>query len=271
MRPILGGVTSKPTEWNRETMNHIPHIMRCFDRRIFVWFIVLIFFKSGPLNAGEPAGPAALAEDGHLLENGWHFVTERQRIRVYNRPWPGSPIPEALARAVFHVPPERLYAVITDYDHFAEFIPYVTSSRILRHEGETGYVHQHLRFPGPVADRYYTISSSAASSRPRNNFFRVEWHLVPKSSVVVPAEEGIVPPAFSGFWELTSSANGTATEAVYSIHLDPGGALPSWLVTPMMNRYLSQVVEAVRTKVTPPATGDKREPGDRDSRDMNRR
>ncbi len=252
-------------------MNPIPRIMCRFDRRIFVWFIVLIFFTSGSLNAGEPAGPATLSEDGHLLENGWHFVTERQGIRVYNRPWPGSPIPEALARTVFRVPPERLYAVITDYDHFAEFIPYVTSSRILRQEGETGYVHQHLRFPGPVADRYYTITSSAASSRPRDNFFRVEWHLVPESSVIAPAEEGVVPPAFSGFWELSPSANGTATEAMYSIHFDPGGALPSWLVALMMNRYLTQVVEAVRTKATQPASGDRREPSNRDRRDVNRR
>jgi hypothetical protein len=174
---------------------------------------------------------------------------------------------------VFRVPPERLYTVITDYDRFIEFIPYVTNSRILRQEGEMGYVHQHLRFPGPVADRYYTITSSAAASRPRDNFFRVEWHLVPESSVIVPAEEdeeGVVPSAFSGFWELTPSTNGTTTEAVYSIHLDPGGVLPSWLVTPMMNRYLVQVVEAVRTETTQPATGEKHEPGDRDRRDVNR-
>jgi hypothetical protein len=58
---------------------------------------------------------------------------------------------------------------------------------------------------------------------------------------------------------------------VYSIHLDPGGALPSWLVTPMMNRYLAQVVEAVRTRATQPATGDQREPGNRNNRDVNRR
>jgi hypothetical protein len=89
--------------------------------------------------------------------------------------------------------------------------------------------------------------------------------------VIVPAEEGVIPPAFSGFWELTPSANGTATEAVYSIHLDPGGALPSWLVTPMMNRYLAEVVEAVRIKAKQLATGDKREPGNRNRREVNRR
>jgi len=114
-------------------------------------------------------------------------------------------------------------------------------------------------------------TSIAASSRPRDNFFRAEWHLAPKSSVIVPAEDGVVPLAFSGFWELTPSANGTATEAVHCIHLDPGGALPSWLVTPIMNRYLAQVVEAVRIKATPPVSGDKREPGNLDRRDVNRR
>ena len=182
---------------------------------------------------------------------------ERQEIRVYNRPWLGSPVPEALAYTVIHVSPRRLYAVITDYDHFAGFIPYVTSSRILRQEGEIRFVHQHLHFPGPLADRYYTIASHAVSEQ-RENTFRVEWRLVPESGGTASGEEGVVPSAFSGFWELMPAGNGTTTEAVYSIHFDPGGALPAWLVTLAMNRYLPKVVDAVRARVLRPADDDTR-------------
>jgi len=238
----------------------IARIISFFDRRIFSWFMVCIFFTSVSSSRGESSGKSALFEDGRLLKDGWHFVMERQEIRVYNRPWPGSPVPEALAHTVIRVPPKRLYAVITDYDHFAGFIPYVASSRILRQEGEIWQVHQHLHFPGPLADRYYTIASRALSQPPENTI-RVEWRLVPESGGPAPAEEGVIPSAFSGYWELTPNASGTTTEAVYSVHFDAGGALPSWLVTLAMNHYLPKVVEAVRAKALQPAAGDARESG----------
>jgi len=228
-----------------------------FDWRISAWFIAWIFLVSGSLFAGESATRAVAAADPRLLRNGWHLVTDLQGIQVYNRPWPHSAIPEALARAVIRVPPKRLGTVITDYDHFAEFIPYVTSSRILRQEGATCYVHQHLHFPGPLADRHYTIASNALS-RPWENTFRVEWHLVPENGEAPSREKGITPSAFDGFWDLTPDESGLTTEAVYSIHFDPGGALPSWLVTMAMNRYLPRVVEAVRIRALPSAAGDTR-------------
>ena len=226
-----------------------------FDRRIFAWIVAWVFFASGSSNAGETVSQATLPKDGRLLGNGWHFVMERQGIRVYNRPWPGSPVPEALAYTVVQVSPGRLYDVVTDYDHFTGFIPYVTSSRILRQEGKIRLVHQHLHFPGPLADRYYTMASRAVSE-PRENTFRVEWRLVPESGGTAAGEEGIVPSAFSGFWDLTPTGDGTTTEAVYSIHFDPGGVFPAWLVTRAMNRYLPKVVDAVRARALQPADGD---------------
>jgi len=227
------------------------------DWRISSWFIAWIFLGSGSLFAGESAAPAVAAADQRLLRNGWHLVTDQQGIQVYNRPWPHSAIPEALARTVIRVPPERLYAVITDYDHFTEFVPYVTSSRILRQEGATFYVHQHLHFPGPLADRHYTIASNAMG-RPGKNTFRVAWYLVPENGKTPTREKGIMPSAFDGFWELRPDERGMTTEAVYSIHFDPGGALPSWLVATAMNRYLPKVVEAVRARALPSAAGNAR-------------
>lgn len=235
----------------------MARIIFFFDRLIFVWFVAWVFFAAGPSNAGEPVSPTAMPADGRLLRDGWHFVTEQQGIRIYNRPRPGSPMPEALAYTVIHVSPGRLYTVVTDYDHFAGFIPYVTRSSILRQEGEMRLVHQHLHFPGPLADRYYTMASRAVSGQPENSF-RVEWQLVPESVGSTANETGIVPSAFSGFWELMPGASGTTTEAVYSIHFDPGGIMPIRLATLAMNRYLPRVVDAVRARALRPVDSDTR-------------
>ncbi|GAB4514732.1 MAG: hypothetical protein Tsb0026_20200 [Sulfuricaulis sp.] len=213
-----------------------------------MWFLVFL----GPgLATAETLTLTGDYEDP-ILKAGWQAVSERDGLRLYNRAVPGAAVPAALARVRIEVPPARLFAVITDYDRFAEFVPYVTDSRVLRHEAGLRHVSQHLRFPGPVSDRHYVIESRDNVTSAPQERWRVEWRLVPESSSPTSGETGITPNAFTGYWELTPVAGGTATDAIYSLHFDPGGALPSWLVTLAMNRYLPKVIDAVRARATGP-------------------
>lgn len=197
----------------------------------------------------ETPTPAGAYEDP-ILKAGWQAVAERDGLRLYNRAVPGAAVPAALVRVRIEAPPARLFEVITDYDHFAEFVPYVTRSRVVHREAGLRRVSQHLRFPGPVADRHYVIESRDIITPSPQDRWRVEWRLVPKSDSPAPGESGITPNAFTGYWELTPVASGTAADAIYSLHFDPGGALPSWLVTLAMNRYLPRVIDAVRARAT---------------------
>jgi ribosome-associated toxin RatA of RatAB toxin-antitoxin module len=185
-----------------------------------------------------------------ILKAGWQAVLARDGLRLYNRAVPGAAVPAALARVRIEVPPARLFAVITDYDRFAGFVPYVTSSRVVHREAGLRRVSQHLRFPGPVADRHYVIESRDSVTSSPQERWRVEWRLVPESDSPASGGTGITPNAFTGYWELTPVAGGKATDAIYSLHFDPGGALPSWLVTFAMNRYLPKVIDAVRARAT---------------------
>jgi ribosome-associated toxin RatA of RatAB toxin-antitoxin module len=218
-----------------------------FDICVALLFLALL----RPGIAAETPTPTGDYKDP-LLKAGWQAVSERGGLRLYNRAVPGAAVPAALARVRIEVPPARLFAVITDYDRFAEFVPYVTSSRVVRHEAGLRRVSQHLRFPGPVADRHYVIESrDSVASSPRERW-RVEWRLVPESDSPASGETGITPNAFTGYWELTPLDGGTVTDAIYSLHFDPGGALPSWLVTFAMNRYLPKVIDAVHTRAIGP-------------------
>jgi hypothetical protein len=161
---------------------------------------------------------------------------------------PGAAVPAALARVRIEVPPARLFAVITDYDRFAEFVPYVVHSRVVYRENGLRRVSQHLRFPGPVTDRHYVIESRDSYTPLPQEHWRVEWRLVPEPNRPAPGEAGITPAAFTGYWELAPVSSGAATDAIYSLHFDPGGALPAWLVTFAMNRYLPKVIDAVRAR-----------------------
>lgn len=197
--------------------------------------------------ATETPSPAEAYEDT-LLKTGWQAVSKRDGLRLYNRAMPGAGVPAALARVRIEVPPARLFTIITDYDRFAEFIPYVIHSQVVQREGELRRVSQHLRFPGPVADRHYVIESRNAITLFPQECWRVEWRLVPEKDLAVSSAAGVTPAAFTGYWELTPAAGGTATDAIYTLHFDPGGTLPAWLVTLAMNRYLPKVIDAVRAR-----------------------
>lgn len=199
----------------------------------------------------EPTGLAGL-DESLVLKAGWQPVSERDGLRLYNRAVPGAAVPGALARVHIEVPPARLFAVITDYDRFAEFVPYVIRSRVVHREDGLRRVSQHLRFPRPVADRHYVIESRDSVTPFPQERWRVEWHLVPDTYRPAADEAGITPAMFTGYWELAPASGGTATDAIYSLHFDPGGALPAWLVTLAMNRYLPKVIDAVRTRATGP-------------------
>lgn len=190
------------------------------------------------------AGPAST--DLHAANvQGWQAAGATPEGRLYHRPMQGSAIPQVLIEARFAASAAAVYGVVTDYAHFADFIPDVAESRILRTAGDAQWVFHRLHFTGPVADRVYVMRSVGRTTGP--GAYRVEWALAPEA---VPAgEQGIAPRQFSGFWELRTADDGKTTEARYAVHSDPGGRIPAWLVTRMTDRYVREVVSAVRGRL----------------------
>jgi hypothetical protein len=195
------------------------------------------------LALARPAGADAGVRD----VQGWQEVRATPEGRIFHKPMQGSAIPQVLITARFAAPAAAVYGVVTDYAHLAEFIPGVAESRIIRAAGDAQWVFHRLHFGGPVADRVYVMRSVATAEGVDRDDYRVEWALAPEP---VPAgEQGSTPRQFSGFWELNSADGGNATEARYAVHSDPGGWIPPWLVTRMTDRYVRDVVRAVRMRL----------------------
>ena len=194
------------------------------------------------------AGPVA-GQGGAIDTDGWRLIETTVAGKIYHRAVEGSSIPRAMIVATFDAPPERVHVVVVDYEHFAEFIPNVFTSRVVAHEGNAQWVYHHLRFPGPVADRVYLIRSTSREHRSRQPYYRVEWALDDRPFPDIDLSVGVQPDAFSGSWELRSIGNPNTTEGRYAVHSEPGGLIPAWLVTRMTDRYIQQVVEAVRQRL----------------------
>jgi hypothetical protein len=161
---------------------------------------------------------------------------------------PGSRIRAVLARAVIDAAPQRAFAVIGDYAHYAEFMPYVHDSRVLMDSGWRGRVFLALDFPLFISDRYSTIELTEGSGRVGQAVHRIEWTLAAAGDAFVPAEGGEPLRVNDGIWELRAQDGGQRTDVLYYVHTNPGGYLPTWVVELANNVAVPRVIEAVQQR-----------------------
>lgn len=171
-------------------------------------------------------------------------------VEIYRRPVSGSDIPAVRGRTHFRASVGDVYRVISDYDHFTGFIPYVSESRVLEQDDRATRVYQRLGFPMPVADRHYIIKVVNELHAPATQVIDVSWQLDKRRSMTLSTQDALLPAAFSGSWHLEAPAGQAGCDAVYTIHVDPAGALPNWLFVRVAERYVAGVMQAVRKQLT---------------------
>lgn len=199
-------------------------------------------------------GNIAFTTRNPALDQQWDCSTTGA-IKICSRAVPGSAIREVLAKTVIAAPSARVFAAISDYSRYPEFMPYVTESEIVKNEAEALWVFQQLDLPWPISDRYYTIQMLADMSCAAQGAYRLQWNLVRDDPSL---HRGVGEPTLLnvGAWELQLGSAGTSTYVTYFIHTDPGGALPAWAINMANNVAIPAVIEAVRQRVKNTQTQD---------------
>lgn len=90
----------------------------------------------------------------------------------------GAPVREGVARRLLAASPERVFRAITDYAHYAEFMPFVTDSRAV---GDQQW-ELSLDLPWPSPDERFLIT---AESQAGDGRWTSNWRLVPGSGEVL--------------------------------------------------------------------------------------
>ena len=193
--------------------------------------------------------PAQFANDETLTAHGWTFIEQTEAMRIYNRESSRSRVREVLARALIDGPPWRAFAAVSDYDRYADFMPYVKQSETVRNDGGVRWVFQHLAFFFPISDRSYTIKLTDVASRPKDQFYCIEWSLA-EDGAANRDMPGIVPSVNDGFWILRPLAGGTKTDVTYFLHSDPGGWLSAGIIDRVNRVALPDVIRAVQKRMT---------------------
>ena len=223
-------------------MNHFARLWERAGRlRAFGVFVLMI---SGPWMTSVSAGEE---RSGDTPERPWKHVTTTDGVKVYERSVPGVAAREAKAIATVNASVCAVLAVITDLEHYKDFMPYTSVSKVTYREGASTHFFTVLALP-VVGDRYYTIKLTQHPPEKPGQPHRVTWTLA-KEHLGKPKGKGLVAVPFNdGYWELKPVGKDRA-QVTYYVWTDPGGSLPKFLANLAQRQSVPQVITAVRDRV----------------------
>jgi carbon monoxide dehydrogenase subunit G len=132
------------------------------------------------------------------------------------------------ASAVMHVDQRIAWAVLSDYDHLAKFIPDVRSSRVVSRDGNKVRVEQ----IGEVGFIFYKQAVTVV----------LEVHEEPMRRITARGVEGNVK-GLESYYEL--HASGPEVRLDYAGRFDPDFAIPPLIGMPMLRRVIERRFRAM--------------------------
>jgi len=184
-------------------------------------------------------------DDDDLEEMGWSLVRNRDGVAVYNRKLAKSKVRGIMARAEVDVESARVFAVITDFDNWVNFMPYVHESEIIDRSDHIEWVY--LRFRGPfIRDRSFVSEVTFEKKIGGIERYIMKWQLAEERTHELNIRGIVVPKSNTGYWELRPIGDGTKTCVTYSLHSDPAGKVPKWMINFANKRVVPSVFKAVR-------------------------
>lgn len=130
---------------------------------------------------------------------------------------------------IVHTPPEKLYAVVVDYESYPQFLGNMKSAKVVRREGNKVEVAFEMLLLG----KSFTYSLVFEENPPKG----IKWKL---------AQSGFMQ-ANSGAWALRSDGE-NKTHATYSIAIQISMAIPKSMSTALAGAELPKVLEAFKKR-----------------------
>jgi ribosome-associated toxin RatA of RatAB toxin-antitoxin module len=138
---------------------------------------------------------------------------------------------EVTAHAVVRAPAELIWKTLTDYDHLAQFVPGIVSSRVLSHQGAQLVIEQ----AGGVRLWLFSYPIRVTVASYERPYQGIEVHLI----------QGNLRQLDGGY-RIEPRSDGS-TELTWSGLIEPDTPLPEFIRTPLLRRTISdQFIGMVR-------------------------
>ncbi len=135
---------------------------------------------------------------------------------------------EASRTVVIDAPIEKVFQIISDYDHYAEFLSEVKRIHTSDRKGNEVKVHYEIEVMKTIK---YTLKMHEQPPK------RVDWSFV----------EGEFMKDNHGSWQLEPAGEGK-TKATYSIEMKLGALVPNSIVKALVENSLPKMLEAFKKR-----------------------
>jgi hypothetical protein len=155
-----------------------------------------------------------------------------------------------LAVSDVETPPAIVFKVLSDFEHYRDFMPYVTESRILERKstGETITYVTYARVAPPfVSERDYPLSvETFDGTASHDGVFKIEWTAAPD---IKPEVKGVVRIRLNeGSWQGKPLDGGKHTRLTYTLLTNPGGLIPDFVLDLSNTIAIPELFDSVRKR-----------------------
>jgi hypothetical protein len=160
-------------------------------------------------------------------QSDWKFRTEKDGIKIYTSIVPDSKVKAIKVECNYNATASQLVALLMDVNTAPEWVYHTKSCVLIKQVSPSElYYYSEVDLPWPAANRDF-VAHLTVTQNPYTKVVDIDG---PAVAGFVPIREGIVRVTDShGKWVITPSGP-NQIRVEYTIHVDPGGALPSWLV-----------------------------------------
>ena len=111
---------------------------------------------------------------------GWKEASRHKDIVIFYKENEKFQARDVLAYTEVDATPEQTWKVVTDFDHYPEFMPYVRESHILTHLNDRDEITYQLMSAPLISDRdYYLRCTVTPGSAATGGVYKTQWVAVP--------------------------------------------------------------------------------------------
>lgn len=179
----------------------------------------------------------------------WKLNTERDGLKIYMADVPGSKIKALRVICRLQASESQLVAVLMDVNHAAEWVYHTKSCVLLKQVSPSElYYYSEINLPWPASNRDF-IAHLTVTQDPMTRVVTIDGPVV---NGMVPEKRGVVRIANAyGHWVISPERRGYI-KIDYTLHTDPGGNLPAWIVNMFAAQGPLQFFEGLKREIQKP-------------------
>ena len=191
-----------------------------------------------------------LAAASASAQNDWKLSADKEGVKIYTSIVSDSKIKAVKVECDLNTTPSQLVAVVMDINSATDWVYHVKSAKLIKQVSPSElYYYSEVSLPWPVANRDF-VAHLVVTQDPASKVVTIDG---PAVQGFVPVKKGVVRVDNSfGRWVITPVGSGQV-HVQYTIHTDPGGTIPAWLVNIFATDAPLKIFEGLKVQLQKPA------------------